>query len=415
MKKITITLLVSLSIIYRTFTPLSYYFEGGKAFAMFVPVVVLYFLGNLFNSRSYNIAAIISLFPLLLGHWGVEYFQGYLPNSISLLFAIGCIEYYLRTDDDQFAKYSLSALYGSLFLLAFISLPFLIAEPGLNRTFHSMKAEGLEVPVYSYFTISYAMVHAVPILVIPLFFLYKSAESKLSKVLLIAAIVSLYVTTILSNAATPMFMLLMYVLFVLIYNPEQPISRNAIKIAGVLFLVFILYDSGLIISFLESLQAWVSGTMQDKRIDEVISYLETGETTGDMSAREGRYDISIDAFLSHPLSPEYNIKNIGQHSYLLDHLAAMGLIAFIPFALLLVYQYRMPLKYLGNEKGYYIMAYSAFIFLACFKNFFVAESAMFICPALLIYTKRRLECIEEFEEFEDIEEIEDIEDSLETQ
>lgn len=414
MKKITITLLVCLSIIYRTFTPLSYFFEGGQAFVMLVPVVVLYFLGNLYNSRSYNIAAVISLFPLLLGHWGVEYFQGYLPDSISLLFAIGCIDYYLRTDDDQFAKYSLSALYGSLFLLAFISLPFLIAEPGLNRTFHTMKAEGLEVPVYSYFTISYAMVHAVPILVIPLFFLYKCAESKLSKVLLIAAIVSLYVTTILSDAATPMFMLLMYVLFVLIYNPEQPLSRNAIKIAGVLFLVFILYYSGLIISFLESLQAWVSGTMQESRIDEVISFLENGETEGDMNEREDRYDISIDAFLSHPLSPEYNINNIGQHSYLIDHLAAMGLIAFIPFALLLVYQYRMPLKYLGNEKGYYIMAYSAFIFLACIKNFFVAESAMFICPALLIYTRRRLSSIEDDEDDEDNDIEEDIEDSLET-
>ena len=414
MNKNTITLLVCLSIIYRTFTPLSYYFEGGKALAMLVPVVVLYFLGNLYNSRSYNIAAVISLFPLLLGHWGVEYFQGYLPDSISLLFAIGCIEYYLRTDDDQFAKYSLSALYGSLFLLAFISLPFLIAEPGLNRTFHSMKAEGLEVPVYSYFTISYAMVHAVPILVIPLFFLYKSAESKLSKVLLIAAIVSLYVTTILSNASTPMFMLLMYVLFVLIYNPEQPLSRNAIKIAGALFLVFILYYSGLIISFLESFQAWVRGTMQESRIDEVISFLENGETEGDMNEREDRYNISLDAFLSHPLSPEYNINNIGKHSYLIDHLAAMGLIAFIPFALLLFYQFRMSLKYLGNEKGYYIMAYSAFIFLACAKNFFVAESAMFICPALLIYTRRRLSSIEDDEDDEDNDIEEDIEDSLET-
>lgn len=409
MKKNTITLLVCLSIIYRTFTPLSYFFEGGQAFVMLVPVVVLYFWGNLYNSRSYNIAAVISLFPLLLGYFGVEYFQGYLPDSISLLFAIGCIDYYLRTDDDQFAKYSLLALYGSLIILAFISLPILIDEPGLNRTFHAMKAEGLVVPVYSYFTISYEMVHIVPILVIPLFFLYKSVESKLSKVLLIAAIVSLYVTTILSNAATPMFMLIMYVLFVVIYNPEQPLSRNAIKIAGVLFLVFILYYSGLIISFLESFQAWLRGTMQESRIDEVISFLENGETEGDMNEREDRYNISLDAFHSHPLSPEYNINNIGKHSYLIDHLAAMGLIAFIPFALLLFYQYRKPLKQLGNEKGYYIMAYSAFIFLACAKNFFVAESAMFICPALLIYVRRRFSCLDE------VEEIDEVEDSIETQ
>jgi hypothetical protein len=389
MKKNTIIFFVCLSIIYRTFTPLSFYFSGGKAFAMLMPVVVLYFLGNLYKSLSYNIAVIISLFPLLLGYLGVEYFQGYLPDSVSLFFAIGCIEYYLRTNDDIFAKYSLSAFYGSIVMLAIISLPILIAEPGINRTFNDMKAAGAEVlPLAGYFTISYGMVHAVPILVIPLFFFYKSIKYKLSKVLLVVAIVSLYVTTILSNASTPMFMLFMYVLFVIIYNPKQSNRSNALKIGGVFVVVIILFFSGLITSFLTSFQSLMGGTMQEGRIDEVVSYLETGKTTGDMSAREDRYDISLDAFLSHPLSPEYKINHIGKHSYLIDHLAAMGLIAFIPFALLLFYQYKKPLIHLGNEKGYFMMAYSAFIFLACYKNFFAAESAMFACPALLIYIRR---------------------------
>ena len=388
MKKNTIIFFVCLSIIYRTFTPLSFYFSGGKAFAMLVPVVVLYFLGNLYKTLSYNIAVIISLFQLLLGYLGVEYFQGYPPDSVSLLFAIGCIEYYLRTNDDTFAKYSLSAIYGSIIMLAIISLPILIAEPGLNRTFNDMKAAGVEVPLAGYFTISYGTVHAVPILVIPLFFFYKSIKSKLSKVFLIAAIVSLYVTTILSNAATPMFMLFMYILFVLIYNPKQSNRSNALKIGGVLVIVFILFSNGFITLFLTSFQSLVGGTMQEKRIDEVVSYLETGKTVGDMSEREDRYDISLDAFLSHPLSPEYKINHIGKHSYLIDHLAAMGLIVFIPFALLLFYQYRKPLRHMGNEKVYFMMAYSAFIFLACYKNFFEAESAMFASPALLIYIRR---------------------------
>ena len=175
---------------------------------------------------------------------------------------------------------------------------------------------------------------------------------------------------------------------VVMYNPNKSISNNTIKIGGVAIIVLILLYGGFITQFIQSFQSLVGGTMQERRIDEVISLIETGETTGDMNSREGLYMISLNAFLSHPLSFEYNINHIGKHSYLIDHLTAMGLIAFIPFALLLYYRYKRPMKQMGNEKGYYVMAYSAFILLSILKNFFDVESAVFACPALLIYIRR---------------------------
>lgn len=391
MKRFLLIGTVIFSIVYRTFTPLSYFFDGGRALSMLVPVFLLYSLGGLHKSWNYNIAIVIALFPLLLNYIGVEYFDGYLPDSVSILFAIGCMEYYLRTKDDKFAKYSLIAAYGSLIALALISLPILIQEPGLNRAIRVMKEQGQEFPLYAYFTISYNTVHDVPILVIPLFLLYRSVISRMFKFLLIISIIALYVTTVLSNAATPMFMLFMYAFFVIFYNPKKSINSNTIRLGGVAVILLIIFYSGFITQLLQGLQSFVSGTIQEARIEDVIGFIETGDISGDMSNREGHYNTSLDAFLSHPFTPEYDIKHIGKHSYLLDHLTAMGLIAFIPFALLLYYRYRRPLRHLGDMKTYHVMAYSAFIFLACYKNFFRVEAAMFVCPALIIYIHRKLQ------------------------
>lgn len=390
MKRNLILFFVCLSIIYRVFTPIRYFYSGGQALSMLVPVLLLYTLGGGYRSLNYNVSIGIALIPVLLGYFGVEYFSGYLPDSITLLFAIGCLEYYIRNKDDRFAKYSLLAMYLSLLVLAIISTPILIAEPGLNRAINTMQEQGLEVPNYAYFTISYGMVHAVPILVIPLFYLYKHVHAFLPKLLLLVFIILLYFTTILSNASTPMFMLLMYMIFVLLYNPKQSKKTNTIKIGGTLVLLVVLYYIGFFVIFLKGFQSLLGDTMQGRRVEEVIYYLETGDTTGDVDEREDRYSISINSFLSHPLSGEKNIDRIGKHSYMLDHLTAMGLIAFIPFALLLIYRYKRPLKYLARGKLYYVLAYSAFIFLACMKNFFCVESAMFVCPALIIYINRNL-------------------------
>lgn len=388
MKRFLIILFVCISIVYRVFTPIGFFFRGGQALSMLVPVLLLYSLGGLYRSVNYNIAIVIALLPVLLGYLGIEYFVGYLPDSITILFAIGCLEYYLRTKDDKFAKYSLLAMYLSLFVLAIISTPILIAEPGLNRAFNSMKEQGLEIPRFAYFTISYATVHAVPILVIPLFYLYKRAQSFWFKFFVAVFIASLYLTTILSNASTPMFLLFIFILFVLVYNPQKSKRINTIRIGGCLVLILIMSYFGLFTLILRGGQSLLGDTMQGRRIDEVIYYLETGDTSGDMGERDDLYTISLNSFLSHPLTGEKDINKIGRHSYLLDHLTAMGLIVFIPFAALLIYRYRRPLKYLTRGQFYYILAYFAFIILACVKNFFCVESAMFICPTLIIYLNR---------------------------
>ena len=388
MKRILISFFVCLSIVYRVFTPIRYFYTGGIALSMLVPLLLLYTLGGLYRSVNFNITIVISLIPVLLSFCGIEYFIGYLPDSITLLFTIGCFEYYIWTKDDKFAKYSLLAMYLSLFVLTIISTPILIAEPGLNRAVNTMEEQGMEIPIGAYFTISYGMVHAVPILVIPLFYLYKRLQSFCFKIIVAVFIATLFITTILSNASTPMFMLFMFVIFVLLYNPLKSNRINTIRIGGACFILLIFYYLGLFTFILREGQSLLGGTMQERRIDEVISFMETGETSGDISKREDKYTLSLNTFLSHPFSWEENINKIGNHSYLLDHLTAMGLIAFIPFALLLVYRYKRPLKYLGRGKFNYVLAYSAFIILACMKNFFCVESAMFICPALIIYIRR---------------------------
>lgn len=388
MKRNLLILGVCVSIIFRMFTPLSLYFSGGKALSLLIPVILLYTIGKLYKSFSYNIAIAISLFPLLLAYLGVKYFDGYLPESISLLYSIGCMDYYLRTRDEKFAKYTLSTVIIVLVFMTILSLPILIAQPGINRLANILRQDGYEVPRVAYYTISYAQVHAFPLLMIPLFYFYKIKNSLTLKYGTIVLVAAMILTTILSNASASMFMIFIYIFLVILYNPRVSKWSNIAKMGGVGLIVLLIFGSGVISLFLENVQSLTAGTMQERRIEEVKTFIEEGETSGDLESREGLYMISLKTFFSHPFSWEENINNISKHTYLLDHLAAMGLIAFIPFAILIAYRCKKPLKYMSNGKAFYLMAISAFLFLACFKNFFLCEMAFFTCPAIIIYINR---------------------------
>lgn len=390
MKRIFIIYFVCFSIFLNLFTPFRLFLSGGLALSMLISVIVLYTLGGLFKNPRFYLAGIVSVIPLFLSYIGVEYFDGYLPDSIGLMFAISCMEYYLSSNDEKFAKYVLFTTYASLCVLSIISTPILLTTPGLNRTVNAMKAEGIPLPFISYFTIEYGNVHAVPLLVMPLFFLVQHLSRKWHKVVILTLTISLYLTTILSNASTPMFMLFIYIIFLWLYNSRQSMESNFLKVGGVLLVLIAIFGSGVITYILRTIQPYLAETMQARRIDEVIFFLETGETSGDIEAREDLYGSSIDTFLSHPFSLEYSNNNIGHHTYLLDHLAAMGLIFFAPFAILLYRRYLRPMKWMKAGKVYYIMAFSAFLLLAFMKNFFVATSAMFIVPTFIIYIERHL-------------------------
>ena len=204
------------------------------------------------------------------------------------------------------------------------------------------------------------------------------------------SIASLYITTILSNASTPMFIMLAYIIFLLLYNSKQSEKINAVKIGGALLAIFLLLGSSASIHILRAIQPYLENTLQAVRIDEVIYFMETGQTWGDMESREELYNISVNTFLSHPFSVEYSSNNIGYHAYLLDHLAAMGLIFFSPYAILILHRFLWPLKRMRTGKVYYIMAFSVFLLLAFFKNFFIVTGALFIVPIFIIYIERHL-------------------------
>ena len=101
--------------------------------------------------------------------------------------------------------------------------------------------------------------------------------------------------------------------------------------------------------------------------------------------------MSIDAIVENPFEPENDINKIGKHSFIFDHMAAMGLILFLPYAIFLYKCYKNPLFYISENKINYIIAYLAFLLLALFKNFFLFTVGYFLVPMYFI----RLESLTE--------------------
>lgn len=389
MKRFIIIFSVCFALFLRLFTPVRLYFSGGLALSMFVPVICLFFFGGLYKNKKFYAACLVATIPLFLKSIGVGYFDGYLPNIISLLFAVSCMEYYIHKRDDVFAKYTLITVYCTIFFLAIISTPILFAMPGLNRAVMTMTVQGVKPPLLAYFTIEYGNVHAVPVLVIPLFLLLKRLAG-LRKAILIIVLCSLYVTTVLSNASTPMFMLFMYLPILWLYNPKKSKSENFLKLGGIAILAFVVLGTGAIPAILRGIQPYLESTMQARRIDEVIYFLETGDTYGDIEERSDLYSSSWESFLSHPLTFEFDELKLGHHTFLLDHLAAMGIICFLPYAVLIINRFFRPYNNMRKSKAYFILSFSAFILLACVKNFFVCISAMFIVPTFILYIENKI-------------------------
>jgi hypothetical protein len=139
----------------------------------------------------------------------------------------------------------------------------------------------------------------------------------------------------------------------------------------------------------DSLMPIFEGSSISNKLEDYKFYILTGETEGNLEARADVYNLTVNSILSNPFLPEFDNNNIGQHSYLLDSLAAMGLFLFIPFGMLIYISYKRPIKYIYHERFYHIVATIFFLLLASFKNFFIFIPTMFIVPLFLILVENK--------------------------
>lgn len=391
MKKI-ITILVCISCIYMIVQPFRILFEGGQAISMLIPTVLIILYDMQFKNSSFIIATVYTILVLLLRSIGVEYFEEYLSQIVTMYFSICCMNHYIKTRDEFFAKSILITYFTCFVFMSFISIPQFYLFPDMTRQLVFAEHEGSRVESVFYWSIAYSSMHEIPLLLIPLVAFYKYNNKRSLRLLSIIAIAILLIAVMLGDATTPL-LLSIIVLFILFgYNPRIPLSKNVRRLAFVSILLIIFLNKTFLISVLTTVQPYFEGTTNFSKIDDTIYQLKTGqvEEQTNLGQRELVYSISETTFWSHPFGIEKNKDKIGQHSFIIDHLAVMGLILIIPLVLLVILQYKTMVWRFKLFKFYYITTYIAFILMAYYKNFFLKIDAWFIVPLFLLILEKKI-------------------------
>lgn len=385
-----ITFLVCFSFFFSIFNPLRAVIHGGDALTMLVPSLIIFVVLNMYLRIRTYLFIFVALIIALLGQNGVAYFENWIPKVIALAFGYFGLEYYLLTEDEFYAKWVLRTTYLTLLLMVAISLPQFIAMPNLTRMMNeASKDPTLEFEYY--WAISYKTAHIIPTMSIPLFASFISEKNKWKKSMYGIGIGLLSAIMVFADATTPLIIMVAILSFYWFYNSHHTLNRNILKFLSVALVTLLFISTNPIVLFLSTVQPIFKGSSTYNKIDEMVYYSESGQTSGDMEGREERYQVSLNSIIDNPFLPEPDINNVGKHSHILDYIAAMGIILFIPYALLLYERYKRPLSYLNELRPHFNLAFLSFLILAISKNYFIFATACFLVPMYLIRLETKIE------------------------
>lgn len=384
-----ITIAVCASIFFTMFTPMRAVVKGGQAFSYLIPVVLIFLFDKLILRKEAMASIVVVLIIVFLHFLGVGYFENYIPDCLALLFGVFAFEHYFITRDQKYATWVLVTEFLTLFILIVMSIPLFIESPNLTRMiFKAAEDSNMEIEYYR--SISYRTVHELPVLSIPVFVLFHNAKKKIVKVLSLICLVLMAVVMFYASSTTSLILMMMVYVIMFSYNRRKTIKNNVLKMCLITLFALPFTSETVIVGMIDNvLMPVVEGSSISNKLTDFKSYIMTGETEGTIEAREEVYNLTFNSILSNPLFPEFDNNMIGQHSYLMDYLAAMGLILFIPFCMCIYYRYKRPLRFIPHMKFYYIVATFVFLLLASIKNFFIFIPAMFIVPLFLIQMENK--------------------------
>ena len=234
-----------------------------------------------------------------------------------------------------------------------------------------------------YIFINYTLLH-VYVFLIPVFYYCCVKIDGLFKRLSIVLLLMLIYIVFRSNITTCLIIGIVTLSLSVVIS-----SRNKAK-TTIYFLLFfsvvmVLYKSGAFVSLLNAVRPLFEGTAVELKIDDALDLLSTGQTSGSIEARENLHQISRDGFYSNII---LGSGRAGGHSSILDRLATMGLVGFIPYFMIYYTIVSQFVKRLDrfSKRYYYLDVFSVVVILYT-KGIFGQEGNlvfMVLVPVLLL-------------------------------
>lgn len=313
-------------------------------------------------------------------------------NEVMMLFVPAALALYCtKGDSGTFVKWLL--IISLVFLLIELVASYIVLEnqPGIIRGMHAMVMEEAD-PAYMFEfyklgLLDYSMAHAIPILIPPLFCYFKEGKTKIKICCALMIIACLFLTW-LSESMTALMLVILMIILGFWVNTRLSFRRNVIIIAFFVGLSVLLMSSDQIMMDILDVSSNLVGeeSMQYAKIEEMRKALIEDQATGDLLSRMDRYQLSISQFLGNPILGT-NMKP-GRHSSLLDKLATLGLVGFVPL-MLFFWNYLKTIwkTLLPNRRIYYLECIIAAFLMVFFKGMWVWPIFFFlfmVTPSMLV-------------------------------
>lgn len=323
------------------------------------------------------------------------------PSLFSVLYEVfrlmvpaAIFYYYSKVSRNKPFVNSVLLLY--LFVLVFETIATYRLEqvyPGLMRNLHSSRYEDDLTMFMQMGLAPYSLPHALPTLIPAIVLVIKDGKNNLIiRVLTLVFLAASLVIVYLSQATGAYLMTIFSLVLAFIVN-SSGIRNNMTKlvIVSVLALPFVLFPS-FTDTAMDVAEMFVSEDSDVyEKIEEVRASNSGAETSGDIAYRGELLDKTLNTIIEHPLFGS-RTKTYGNHNALLDRMAKLGLVGFLPLLMFLILTIKGTYKEIP-EKGkiFYLIGVSAAVIMLLSKNQISWDQWFFLfylLPVLIIENDR---------------------------
>lgn len=235
---------------------------------------------------------------------------------------------------------------------------------------------------------SYGMPHAFPFIVPPFIYVLKNKNFSFKLRIFALLMVMIGGLMVFYTESTGALVVLLFSIIMSLIITESSLKKNIIRLVllGVIALLFL--NTQTLISVLDFFGAETETMAYYGKIEDARTMLETGRTVGEVAGRQELHNMSLTAFLNHPLLGTNKGSDIGGHAYFMDRAGLLGLVGFIPLFLFFYNQIKITYENLPNSiRMYYLIGVASCIILGFQKNMSGFEYWLylfFLLPALCL-------------------------------
>jgi hypothetical protein len=287
----------------------------------------------------------------------------------------------------DYRLYKFTSYAGLLFIVfSFLYLiPMIISDNVILRVAHELKStENYDMPGVPNYTLMHAYIIAVPALLYGI----KTLNAKKKWVML--AVLTLFVFIILHTyVTTSLIVTFAVIVFALLYNTKNK-ARSYFLMILASSLIYVLHLAGVYVLLFDFLIDFFVGTAVEPKIEGfkyIYLFGDIKNSGGHITGRMYLHNMSWKAFIENPLMGASS--PVGGHSNILDRLGGMGLLPFIPFAMIILSQVKMTLRIINQteQRMYFYLGFGSALSLLFLKGLFGQEGWLFLMvlmPGLII-------------------------------